>query len=82
MYPTLSALADEQMGSTTIRLHIFPLPYNIGSFLAGQACVAGRILSNDTNTAVECLRVLYDGDNQRNLKSAALVGNRPQKTTG
>ncbi len=72
MYPTLIALAEEHRGVIGIRLHIFPLPYNIGSFLAGQSCVAGRILSNHTGTAVDCLRVLYQGDNQRNLKSQAL----------
>merc|ERR1711870_53324 len=52
---------------------IFPLPYNIGSFLAGQACVAGRIIADNSDIALKCLSVLYEGDNQYNLKIEALT---------
>ena len=72
MFPTVIALGDQLSDYTSIRLHIFPLPYNIGSFLAGQACVATHILSNNTGAAVDCLSIIYQGDNQRNLKSQAL----------
>ena len=72
MFPTVRALAAARP-TTEVRLHVFPLPYNIGSWLPAQACVAAALLTNSSSAAVDCLAVLYSGDNQRTLKTAAMV---------
>ena len=73
MWPVIGQTADARAGKTEVRVHIFPLPYNIGSFLPAQACVASAMLTNHSETAVRCLDILYAGDNQKRLKTAALV---------
>jgi hypothetical protein len=73
MWPVLKALSSQTVGSTAVRVHIFPLSYNLGSFLPAQACVASSILSNRSETAVTCLDIVYAGDNQKRIKTAAMV---------
>lgn len=73
MYPILAQLAKAREGATTIRAHIFPLPYNIGSWPLAQACAAAAIISNSSSTAVDCLGLIYEGSNQRSIKTRAMV---------
>ena len=46
MWPVLKSLAAHRAGKTDIRVHIFPLPYNLGSFLPAQACVASALTAD------------------------------------
>ena len=73
MFPTLTQLSRGREGVTEVRAHIFPLPYNIGSWPLAQACAAAAIISNSSTTAVDCLGLIYSGDNQRSIKTRAMV---------
>ena len=76
-----------------IRVHIFPLAYNLQSVLAAQSCVAAGVVvaassgaknatsmaAVDRETVIKCLDLLYDGDNQRTVKQAAMSGHTTEQ---
>ena len=75
MWPTLKALAVKRGSQTYIRMHFFPLPYNLGSWLPAQACTAAAHLGSQpaSRTFVECATLLYSGSNQKRIKTLAMV---------
>jgi hypothetical protein len=74
MWPTLKALAAARGPSTDIRVHLYPLPYNVGSWLPAQACDAAATLrQNSSSVFTQCVSLLYEGDNQKRIKTLALA---------
>jgi len=55
-----------------VRAHLFPLPYNTGSFFAAQTCVAAGVVSSNKSVVPRCLELLYTGETQKKLKTNAL----------
>lgn len=74
LWPTMKLLAEVRGAATAVRVHLFPLPYNLGSWLPAQACAAAATLQgNSSSTFVECLSLLYAGDHQKRIKTLAMV---------
>jgi len=69
-FPTFAELASK-LPRVELRLHLFPLPYNYGSFLAAQACVSAGLVVNHT-IVPRCLQLIYTGDTQKTVKTHAL----------
>ena len=80
LFPTIKRLAAA-VDSLSVRVHLFPLPYNMGSFLAAQSCVAAGIVSNETDMVPACLALLYEGSNQKRIKTNALTNSTVPQTT-
>lgn len=79
--PTMKALneyyATEFPNRLFTKIHIFPLPYNLGSFLPAQACVATGLLTGSNDLVIPCLELIYA--NQTAIKTFAMEnGTVPQ----
>lgn len=66
----INQLASIYSSKIDIRVHLFPLPYNQGSFLVAQACVASGIIQKSSRTVLECLQLMFD--NQKDIKTKAM----------
>jgi len=71
-WPTLRALAAARP-DVDVRVNLFPLPYNLGSWLPTQGCTAAALLTNASRTLVDCLDLIYAGDTQKTIKTLAMV---------
>ena len=56
-WPTLKALAAKRP-DVDIRIQLFPLPYNFGTWMPAQACTAAAMLTNSSATFVKCVDVM------------------------
>ena len=73
LFATIKKLAWKKSKVLLVRAHLFPLPYNAGSFLAAQTCVSAGIVTANRSMVPTCLEVLYSDDNQKRIKTAALT---------
>jgi len=74
LYPTLVQLAKARGPATDIRVHLYPLPYNLGSWLPAQACTAAAsIRGNSSKVFNDCISLLYTGENQKQVKNLAMI---------
>ena len=68
-WSTVNEVVEHYSDRLAVRVHLFPLPYSVGSFLAAQSCVATGVLIEE-NATIECLNILYQ--NQKDIKTFAL----------
>lgn len=71
-WPTLKALAAARP-DVDVRIQLFPLPYNFGSWLPAQSCTAAAMLTGTSQTFIECVDIIYSNTTQHDIKSLALV---------